>query len=205
MKRHKLKYPMPKLTPMRELAELALEGAEYREWYGEARKEIGRAAIAMIDGNMELHKRVDQLAALLALFSPRTSVTRSCKFAVHYMRTAEFLPACLGDIRRSVKHWDLTGEIRGPKTEPFYRALMGDSSACVLDVWMGQALGIDPKRFHDSKTVYAVCSERIKETAEYRGWTVAETQAAIWSATVLQNRAAVPALSLMPLIDGIPI
>lgn len=189
----KLRYPIPRMTPVHKLSELALDGADGRGWYEFASYEISRAAVRL-DCTPEL------LAEMLALFSPRVSVTRSIKWAVHYIKTKEFMADCPRSVRQAVDHWLVTGKIRGLKTGPFARALLGDKSAVVIDTWVAKALGIDAKRL-EVKAVWSRAAEQIRRTAEYLGWPVAETQAAIWVAIVRKDRATVPQMNIMAQID----
>lgn len=193
----KLTYPIPRLTPVRTLIDRALEGVAYRPWYQWAREETERGA-------KSLGIPPQSFADLLALFSPKVSVLRSAKFAIAYAHDGAFLHDVMRSTRAAVTHYQQTGIIRGPKTEAFSRAIMGDADAIVLDSWMGTALHVDPKRW-EVRAVYRAGAKRIRKVAAILDWTPAETQAAIWAATVQENRQTVPTLSLMPLIDGIPI
>lgn len=190
-----LTYPIPRITGMRTLADMALDGADHRYWYDSAREQIGLAAQILVG---EGHGTTpDRLCELLALFSPRVSVLRSSRFMLHYIRTRGYMPDVMRTVRASVEHWRITGEIRGPKTRPFADALKGDKSALVLDVWMGEALGVNPKRW-EVRAVWDAGAKRIRQTARYLNWPVAETQAAIWAATVMrQPYGNVPAFNLI--------
>ena len=187
---------IPKMSSVATLVTLAESGRESRTWYPDARKQI-------IAGAVILDIAPGRFADLLSLFSPRVSVTRSVRFAVHYARTGQYKPDIIRPVRAAVGHYELTGRIRGPKTSAFARVLRGDDSAIVLDVWMAVALGVDQKRL-SAKCVYSACSERIARSAKLLGWTNAETQASIWGAVVSKNRRTVPSLFILPELDGIP-
>ena len=82
-------------------------------------------------------------------------------------------------VRAAVGHWESTGEIRGPKTSAFRSALLGDTSAIVLDVWMARIFGVDQRVF-GTKKGYAFYSERIREIAYQFDETPRDTQACLW-------------------------
>ena len=125
----------------------------------------------------------EKLAGYLAVYSPRVSVRRSIRMAYHRIRTGEHAHDCMRGVRAAVEHWEATGEIRGPKTRAFCAALLGDGSAVVLDVWMARVLGI-PQDMLGRVRVYRKGEDRIRAVASVVGWTPAETQAALWVATV---------------------
>jgi hypothetical protein len=164
------------MRSVKKLSEAALNGADGREWYRFANDQINAAAAS-------LGISPKRLADLLAVFSPRVSVTRSIKWTLHYVKTGQTLPDCTRSHRAALLHYETTGEIRGPKTGPFAKALLGDTGAVVLDVWMARALAIPQKKLESVK-VWAQAYDRVLRVAGSLGWTPAETQAAIWTATV---------------------
>lgn len=147
-------------------------GANMRNWYAEARQEIGR--LCSREG-----WDYERFVCILAVTSPRVSVLRNYKFTEHYMRTGYMLPDMMRTIRASVRHYEATGEIRGPKTSAFARNLLGDETALVLDVWMARALDVEP-RVVNRKDNLKAAYRRVGSIAATRGWTIAQTQAAIW-------------------------
>lgn len=200
-----LQFPVPRMTAIPVLASLAIEGQEHRAWYDYARDDIRQAAPF-------LNAAPERIAALLALFSPRVSVLRSVRWTVHYCRSAggidRFPYDCTRSHKLAITHWESTGEIRGPKTGPFAKALLGDKNALVLDGWMAVALSrtteegrILGKRF-EIQAVHRAASIRVREVATYVGWPIAETQAAIWAGIVKRTRVSVPALSVMEELDS---
>jgi len=76
-----------------------------------------------------------------------------------------------------------TGAVTGPKTGPFHRAVLGDPDALVLDVWISRALGV-PQEALTRKDVRAKAVARFGAVARSLGWSVAETQAAVWTSVV---------------------
>lgn len=162
----------------RRLISLAEQGRQHRGWYRRARKSIKQWA--SIQHNPD--EWADRFADLLALFSPRTHVYRSIGHALHYLATGEIKADVLPSVAASVRNYELTGRINGPKTSRFALALKGKRDAVVLDVWMARALRVNQKTF-DTKGGYARGERAILRTAAAMGWTPAETQAAIWAAT----------------------
>lgn len=127
-----------------------------------------------------------RVADLLAIFSPRVSVTRSAKMAVHYLHTGTVLRPCIRSVRTALAHYENTGEIRGPKTSAFSRALRGDTSAIVLDVWMARALGV-PDAAVSRKRIATEAAERISRVGATIGHPPRDTQSAIWHTTILSH------------------
>lgn len=69
----------------------------------------------------------------------------------------------------------------------FARALKGDKTVVVLDIWMSRILGIkDHHQLYQPK-IYARLSRRIEKVANALNWTPAETQAALWGNYLLSK------------------
>lgn len=177
------------MTGVTRLERLALLGESGRYWYVRAGEQIDAAATL-------LNVDPDTLADLLSIFSPRVSVLRSIRHTLHYIQTGKYRADVRRGIRAGIEHYNLTGEIRGPKTHPFARALKGDPAAIVLDVWMGKAFGIDPLGW-GKRDIRRIAKARIRAVARRLGWKPAEAQAAIWAGTLMQAGRTVPALHLV--------
>jgi hypothetical protein len=67
----------------------------------------------------------------------------------------------------------------GDKVRAFYRAIMGDPEAVVLDVWMMRAAGWQKATL--SKSEYASLSEALTSAAERVGLDPADFQAVVWT------------------------
>lgn len=157
---------------MAHLHKLATIGATHRDWYASARGTIAR------------HCEVNgwdsgKFVAVMAVLSPRCSVKRNWDNTVAFMRYGMVLQGTMRGLVTSLNHLLETGEIRGPKTSAFARCLLGDESALVLDVWMAKALGV-PQAVVTRKDNLAIAYKLCGKIAEQRGWTMAQTQAAIW-------------------------
>jgi hypothetical protein len=174
---------------------LATKGQDCKDWYQFAHAQV-------IAGAVILDVEPKRFADLLAIFSPRVSVTRSIRFAVHYIQTGQHAHDVMGSIRAAVAHYEETGEIRGPKTGPFAKALMGNPTAIVVDTWMAIAYGVDPGKVR-SKYVREPIDQHIRSVAKRKGWSPAETQAAIWAGIVRQHGRNVPQLFIEPEVDNV--
>jgi hypothetical protein len=139
----------------------------------------------------------DRFSDLLAVTSPRVSVTRNVRYAIMLMRDPHIKPHdMMRTVWASVEHYYRTGEIRGPKTGPFAAALRGDLSAIPLDVWMARALRVPHVQVSRVGVNREAC-KRIRVVARSLGWAPAEVQAAIWAATVREHGRNVPIVSVM--------
>lgn len=168
--------PPRRMSSISTLQTLAIEGQSGRRWYRDAIRPVGLAALA-------LGVSPEVLCDVLAITSPRVIVYHNVRIAKHYCRTGSLPSGVIPGTIAAMTHWKETGEIRCPKTAPFARALMGDQSAIVLDVWMSRALGIAQNALGRQAT-QAQAEKRVRKVADNLNWTPAETQAAIWAAVV---------------------
>lgn len=158
---------------MRTIYGYADGGRAYRRWYVHARLVVDR--IATLAG-----EPIGRVADVLAITSPRCSVRRNLTRAWEYLTTG-LLPAdVMRGTRVALAHYEKTGTIRGAKTEPFSRALRGDDTALVIDTHIATAFGYDPRvaRTKYCRTAIGCCIRRV---AKRRGWSITQTQAAIWA------------------------
>jgi len=161
------------MTPTRIIARYADEGRAYRRWYVQARLVVSHVA-------GWAGATTGRTADILALTSPRCTVTANLKATYQYLTDRTFragIPLCT---RVAVAHYETTGIIRGPKTGAFSRVLRGDDSALVVDSHLARAFGYDG-RVARSLYVRVAVGKVIRRVARRFGWTVAETQAAVWA------------------------
>lgn len=151
-------------------------GLDMSDWYDQAHADI-MAASSLLYDKEGIVIRPETLAGYLAAFSPRTSVRRSCTWALHRVRNpSDFLQDCPRTVRACVLHFESTGRVRGPKVGPFHRALLGDPDAVVLDTWMARAAGYSPKF---TQAQFRDMDEAVRAVARNRT-SPARAQAAIW-------------------------
>lgn len=162
-----------------ELRALAREGIDGKNWYVQAERDI--ASLCRRRGWDR-----ERFTGILAVTSPRVSVARNLRITLQFMQTGELLSNVMVTIRSGVTHYLNTGEIRGPKTEPFYRALLGDQTAIVLDVWMAKALDVEQTHF-GRRTIREECDRRVAATARSLRMSPRDCQAAIWTGIVRRS------------------
>lgn len=151
----------------------ASDGAAYRRWYVHARIIVGKLAA-------ETGQPVGRVADVLAITSPKTSVMRNLRVTREYLTTGVLPRDVIGSTRRALEHYETTGEIRGPKTSRFAKALRGDNNVCVVDSHMARAFGY---RAGDARLVRVQkpIERRLRRVGRVNGWTLAEAQAAVWA------------------------
>jgi hypothetical protein len=151
---------------------LCREGVDGIAWYADAREQIAR--YSALQG-----VTVEYTAGVMAVTSPRLHVSRNVAATRRYVegRSVEGL---MRSVRAALAHFEDTGEIRGPKTGAFQRALLGDPAAVVVDVWMLRAFKQDERA---KPAIYRRVTRGIRAVAAMAGVTPADCQAAIWTAT----------------------
>ena len=183
-----VRAPIEKCTPWPDVARMAKWGAPHRHWYTSALPIL--AARAKFWG-----MTVADYCDILAICSPQTSVKNNFTLADAYcrqrIRLADEAPidvaiaiGAMEGVAAGLLHWECTGEVRGPKTGPFSLALQGDGDALVLDTWMAKAFGIAQASL-SRKECRAAVAGTMAMVASRLGWSVAETQAAVWAWAVL--------------------
>lgn len=164
---------LPRLTSIDRLTSLALRGMDGATWYSEALPSLqARAAFHGVT--------LKEYCDLTAITSPRQTVRGNVAIVEHLLTRGK-LPPTLPSVVSGLAHYRATGEIRGPKTGPFARALAGDPSAVVLDVWMARGFGI-PHSAIGGKAVNRECTRRVTAAADRLGIEPRACQAAIWCA-----------------------
>lgn len=140
------------------------------------------SALEVAEGLMAAdHYGIEVNVAVLAATSPRLHWSRNVKVAGMILYDNTIKPpgmtnrsyqAAIAAISKGPE------ALTGPKVKAFYRAIMGDEEAIVVDVWMMRAAGIE----HDSPNVAErVAVERgIRAVAAKRGVSPRTAQATIW-------------------------
>lgn len=148
---------------------------EGRGWYRARQREIRR-----LSEESGLSRSV--VAGVIAALSPRMRWKENVKCARELLLHGR-VPRCMeGSKSKAMRIYTGARPLQvlgGPKTLAFYRALMGDTNAAVIDVWMFRAMGMEPtsNRF---QVDYA--TDCLREAASIAGIPCAEFQAVVWCA-----------------------
>lgn len=117
-------------------------------------------------------------ASVIAAFSPRQRWDTNVRMARAYM-ACEDVRTLGNNLRMAHNALNLGFDaLRGPKTNAFARAIAGDESAVVVDVWMMKAAGFS----HDSPnlTQYRMVAKAVENIARENGISPRTAQALIW-------------------------
>lgn len=156
------------------LCSLAEWGMPFAGWYDDARDYI-------IDECIKQGWDEHEFINVMAVTSPRISVKRNWDVTVNLMAGgSEKKQGIILPSRIALAHYKKTGEIRGPKTEAFARALHGDTTALVLDTWMAKALGVPHAKVTQVGTM-AWAKGLMTAVAEHHGLCMRDAQAAVWA------------------------
>lgn len=150
------------------------------DWYATARKQA--RALAKQHGTT-----LARAAGVIAALSPRVTWSNNLRLASAVLGKTYRRGAFKASLAKAVAIRDGGRPLKvlsGPKVRAFYRAIMGDHNAAVIDVWMLRAL----RWFKALKTkAYQALTAVIKAAAVAMGTTVAKLQAVIW--TTVRGRA----------------
>ena len=146
-----------------------------RAWYKNA-----RAVIRTLANRYEVSEAC--AAGIMAATSPRVHWKRNIALTELFL-AGKYRRGCFKDNARKARRI-VAGErplsvLRGDKVRAFYRALTGDSSAAVVDVWMLRAANWLKTV---TERVYRTIANAIKTAADSVGVPVAEFQAVVWTA-----------------------
>ncbi len=141
-------------------------------WYRESRR-TARALARKHDTTLAT------AAGVIAALSPRIRWRENVLGADHILGGADSGPGFNRNVEKACRIRD--GErplsvLGGPKVTAFYRAIMGDKEAAVIDVWMWRAMGIKP-----GEVPYAVAEACLREAAAKAGVSVSDFQAIVWT------------------------
>lgn len=174
------------MTSTKKLIEFAKQRAvepAHRSWYAEAAINTQTflaeyAPLCLRPGGPQ----IEEFFAVLAVLSPRVSVAQNIRRAVRaYMLGVR--PRTTKSVLTSfTRLWDSGFDpdaIKGPKTRPFYDALLGDPDALVLDVHMGYILGVPQQKLRNLSVVREA-RRRLKRVGKEIGLSVRDTQAHLW-------------------------
>ncbi len=162
-------------------------GIDMKDWYKVAHQDI-------LIASKQLGTHPSYLAGLLAAFSPRVSVKRSCKWATNFAMGYGFMYDVPISVRTHVDKFVELGLVSGPKTGPFHRALLGDRDAIVIDTHMFKAAVFDTR---GNKDYMEQCKNAIRNVSKHR-CSPAEAQAAVWCGYLMEQGRTV---SYMPLLE----
>jgi hypothetical protein len=155
------------------LATLAADNLDFASWYAEAEAEVSE--VCRLAGWDRI-----TFTAILAITSPRVSVRRNARITLQYMATGVLFTNVMGNIRRGIDHYNATGEIRGPKTGPFFAALLGETSAIVLDVHMANLFAVPQSKLKNRGPRQTICNA-IRRVASAVGTSPRDCQACLWA------------------------
>lgn len=119
-------------------------------------------------------------AGVIAALSPRIQWKTNVMGADHILGGGNTGPGFNRNVEKALRIRE--GErplsvLGGPKVRAFYRAIMGDKDAVVIDVWMWRAMGLQP-----GEMPYEKAAELVRRCAEEQGLPVADFQALVWTA-----------------------
>lgn len=148
------------------------------QWYRSAAGSV--AALATRHG-----KSRAVVAGVVAATSPRLHWSRN--LAVSDILLAGGAPsgvfrASLDKARRIMAGAKPLTVLGGNKVRAFYRALLGDRTAAVIDVWMLRACGLADTTRLDRNDMYRKCTEALTKVARRVGTSVTDLQATLWVA-----------------------
>lgn len=141
-------------------------------WYGEALRHAEELA-------SRYSVTVEQAAGVIAVLSQRQRWEVNLRLAKQCLRGEQLVGVF--DHMRTKAERIMAGEapltvLRGPKIRAFYRAVLGDGDAVVLDTWM---LGIMGKERPTIKQ-YERLADRLRAAAKDAGLAPAVFQAVVW-------------------------
>lgn len=156
-----------------ELKAIAADNLDGQNWYTLAQSEI--RVICQLE-----NWRVEQFTGILSVTSPRCSVRRNVRIALQYCGTGRILNNVMRSVRRSIEIFNDSGEIRGPKTSTFNRALLGDASAVVLDSHMANLFEVRQSIAFRRKGDIKHWSKIVADIAAEIDLTPSACQACLW-------------------------
>lgn len=141
-------------------------------WYRESRR-VARALARKHECTLST------AAGVIAALSPRIRWNTNVQGADFILGGGNEGPGFNTNVEKACRIRD--GErpltvLGGPKVTAFYRAIMGDKDAAVIDVWMWRAMGAAPGTMK-----YEEAEAALRAAAEKSGVAVADFQAIVWT------------------------
>jgi hypothetical protein len=151
---------------------------EGRRWYRESRKVARRMA-------RQHDRTLSTAAGILSALSPQCQWPVNVRLAEQVMEFGYPQEGCLRlSAHRAVEIWwgaRPLSVLGGKKTRAFYRAIMGDENACVIDTWMLGAVKWHRQNGGVSPRQYDRVSAALREAAMLVEVTPATLQAVVWT------------------------
>lgn len=150
-----------------------------RTWYPEAYRLLARMA-------EENGRPTAQAVAVFAITSANTQLLANIHYTEAILR-GERMYGCYPVVQTPLVTGALSTPrpkrfVTGPKCSAFYRAIMGDVNALVLDRWAARAAGVEQMRRDISNPMRRVLDAAYREAAAACGETVRAFQAIVWIA-----------------------
>jgi hypothetical protein len=141
------------------------------KWYHDA-ADVAR----QVASNMTID--IERASCIVSAFSPRERWSVNVRKALQY--SIGMTPAGLSNNVAMADASLVHGfdALKGLKTNAFARAIAGDESAVVIDVWMMRAASMPTDS--PNKTQYAFVSDAVRDAAALHGLTPRTAQALIW-------------------------
>jgi len=141
------------------------------------------AHLQAIEFALQYHTSIATAAGVIAALSPMKSWSQNMKLAADCL--AGETPRCLRSNARTacyIRDGIAVGTVlKGRKTEAFYRAIMGDENAVVIDRWIIRAMGL-PDETRLTPKQYDTLAAIVTIEAAIAGTTPAQFQAVVWCA-----------------------
>ena len=164
--------PPARMSSVKTLVRHAADGIDAAQWYRHGTAQI--EFVAHANG-----WDPDYFAGIIAATSPRCSVVRNIRLALHYCHHQDIRVIPMRGVRSAVRHFEKTGRLRGPKTSAFFANLRGHVEPVTLDVWMAYAFRIPQTAFSRVATRERA-AQRVAAAGRVLGLRPCESQAAIW-------------------------
>lgn len=150
--------------------------ADGASWYVDARREARRMARTYGVG-------LGAACGVIAALSPRVQWSQNLKLAEEVLRTGTVESGAMRDnllkAQRIADGERPLAVLGGPKVRAFYRALMGDANAAVIDTWM--LVAVNWPREGLSARQYERVEAALRDAARITNLPVSEFQAIVWT------------------------